>query len=78
MKLARYGEAVFDITTVIVDRLHKCLGPNDSYDSRALFWKAHEWGLEFIHSDYDDHDYLTAIEEFALAKVNDYFLEEEK
>ena len=79
----RLGEVIFDITSCATTMLHK-EGHDLDIDSRDLYANIHKWAQEFeqahefINFHYcDDDDYMTEVEEFAYAKLREYFGMEE-
>lgn len=78
-KIRRISEIVFDMTTCAdaVIRKKEKEDPDFEVDSRDLCFEIAEWAEEFENSYDSYHDYLTDVEEFAYAKLAEYFKEDQ-
>ena len=70
----RIAEAVYDITTVAYTIYHD---NTIFFDSREVFASILDWAWEFeydwqLTTQYEDSDYMIAIEEYAIEKIKDY------
>lgn len=78
-KIRRISEIVFDMTACAdaVIRKKEKEDPDFEVDSRDLCFEITEWAEEFENSYDSYHDYLTDVEEFAYAKLAEYFKEDQ-
>lgn len=69
----KLAECVFDLTTIAYSVAKKAGEKADDIDSRAIFGEVWSLAQEFENGYRDEGEYMTDIEEFGLARFNEWF-----